>query len=70
MKDEAKKQKRKRGTVSFEPMGPVATMLGLALRGKPRGYKTRVIEDAIAEKYREKYPKHYQAYSVLRTEAA
>ncbi len=51
-------------------MGPVAEMLRLALLGKRRGTRTRIIEDAIAEKYREKYPKVYEKYSVLRQEAA
>lgn len=68
MKNGINKAKRKRGTVSFEPMGPIKQMLGLALKGKPRGFQTRVLEDAVAEKYREKYPKHYEAYSVIRNE--
>lgn len=67
MKNGSKVKERKRAIVTFEPMGPVQQMLTLALKGKPRGYKTRILEDAIAEKYREKYPKHYGEYNALRT---
>lgn len=43
-------------------------MLTMETRGKPRGTRTRVIERAIAEHFRSKYPKLAERFDILAEE--
>ena len=58
----------KRNIISFEPSGPVASMMAIALRGKLRGSKTELLEDAIVNLLRAKFPKLADRHDVLRAE--
>lgn len=60
----------RRTIVSFEPSGPVAAMLQNETRGKRRGTRTKLVERAIVELLRNKYPKLAERFDVLAEEAA
>lgn len=55
---------------TFEPCGPVAQMIDNATRNKPRGWKTRLFQDCIAEVLGRTQPKLAEKYAVLREEKA
>lgn len=64
------KPKKVRRLEGFDPCGPVAAMIDIETRKKPRGSKTKLFENAIAEHLRRKYPKLYKRFQILRDEAA
>lgn len=60
---------KRRKIITFEPSGPVASILEAALRGKSRGARTKLIESAIVEQHRKQFPKLAARYDVLREES-
>lgn len=60
----------KRNTQTFEPSGPILQMIQNELRGKPRGFKTRLFERCIYTALAAKYPKLAERYDVLKEEGA
>lgn len=60
--------KQQRRIEAFEPSGPIASMIDNETRKKPRGGKTRLFENAVAEFLRHKYPKLYRRFLVLKDE--
>jgi len=60
----------KRRIITFEPSGPVASMLDCELRSKPRGARTALLERAIVALLGAKYPKLRRRFDVLADESA
>lgn len=58
----------KQDVFTFRPMGPVREMINLAVRKQGYGARTRVMEDAIAEMFKMRFPKLYSRYEVLKEE--
>jgi hypothetical protein len=52
----------RRSIYSFEASGPIGSMIHIETRGKGRGAKTRLFEQALAELLRDKYPKLYAKF--------
>lgn len=70
---EATRKKTKTSTNQFlicRPCGPVAQMVAFETKGKGVGAKTRLMQDAIVNKYGAKYPKLAERYRVLVEEGA
>ena len=65
-----RRQAPRRQFVSWEPCGPVSSILQCELRGKGRGARTRLIEHCIIHTLCMKYPKLAERYSVLVGERA
>ncbi|MEI8288641.1 MAG: hypothetical protein WCH99_04160 [Verrucomicrobiota bacterium] len=61
-------EKPKRNIVTFEPCGPVSSMIENELRGKKRGAQTILLEKAVVNLLRSKYPKLAARYDVLQQE--
>ena len=61
--------KKKRNILTFEPCGPVSSMIENELRGKRRGAKTDLLQNAVVALLRAKYPKLAERYDVLAEEA-
>ena len=59
----------KRWVVSFEPCGPVASMIENETRGKGWGSQSRLMEAAIVKLLGRKYPKLRSRFEMLQQEA-
>jgi hypothetical protein len=57
---------RKRRLESFEPCGPIASMIHNATRKKSRGAKTRLFEDALYSLLKGRFPRLAKRYQALR----
>ena len=55
---------------TFEPCGPIAQMIDNETKNKARGAKTRLLQEAIADKLGPKYPKLLERFRVLIEESA
>jgi len=64
------KRNTKRNIVTFEPCGPVSSMIANELRGKGLGAKKRLMESALVCMLQAKYPKLAERYNVLKEEAS
>lgn len=62
------KQITKRNIVTFEPSGPVRSMLANELRNKPHGAQKKLMEEALVCLLRNKYPKLADRFDILREE--
>ena len=58
----------KRNIICFEPTGHLASMLACELRGKPRGHRTNLIELALVNHLRAKYPKMAANHDAVKAE--
>ena len=58
-------KKKKRHLEVFEPCGPIRAMIENELRGKSRGAKVRLFEDALAQYLGPRYPKLQERFQIL-----
>lgn len=62
------KRPTKRTIISFEPTGHLAQMISCELRGKGRGHRTNLIELALVNHLRAKYPKMAANHDAVKAE--
>lgn len=56
----------KRRIYGWEPSGPIVSMLQAATKGKSRGARSRIIEDALAQYLGPRFPKLMDRYQTMR----
>lgn len=62
--------KQVRRMIGCAPCGPILSMIDIELRGKHRGAKAQLLQEAIFKMLGPKYPKLAERYKVLREEKA